>query len=122
MVLAFGHVIWLIGPPQLNVKALPEWFKKDIRTKFEDELYPYLEKNWQECTGVREHQVDYNTWRNTEYGIPRMEGLLTFMEADDWSERLPEMAEWCYKIAKMRNMDFNEIYPDMDWLEWYLKT
>ena len=109
-------------PPQLNVKALPEWFKKDIRTKFEDELYPYLEKNWQECTGVREHQVDYNTWRNTEYGIPRMEGLLTFMEADDWSERLPEMAEWCYKIAKMRNMDFNKIYPDMDWLEWYLKT
>ena len=81
-----------------------------------------LKKTWQECTGVREHQVDYNTWRNTEYGIPRMEGLLTFMEADDWSERLPEMAEWCYKIAKMRNMDFNEIYPDMDWLEWYLKT
>jgi hypothetical protein len=104
-------------PPQLNVKVLPEWFKADVRGKIEDELYPYLEKNWKELPGVED--VDYDTWRNSEYGIPRIEGLLNFMDAEDWSERLPETAEWCYTVAKQRMVDFNEVFPDLDWLEWY---
>ena len=106
-------------PPQLNVKALPEWFKRDVRTKFEEELYPWLEEHWEECTGVKEQGITYEQWRSSEYGIDRMEGLLTFMEAEDWSTRLPEMAEWCYTVAQTRFIDFNETYPDMDWLEWY---
>jgi hypothetical protein len=104
-------------PPQLNVKVLPEWFKKDVKTKFEDELYPWLEKNWKLCTGVE--NIDYDTWRNSEYGIPRMQGLISFMEAEDWSVRLPETAEWCYNVALLRNQDFNKIFPDLDWIEWY---
>ena len=42
------------------------------------------------------------------------------MDAEDWSQRLPEMAEWCYRVAEMRGLKFNEIYSEMDWLEWYL--
>ena len=107
-------------PPQLNVKVLPEWFKADVRAKFEEELYPWLEENWQLCTGVKEQGVTYEQWRNSEYGINRMEGLLTFMEADDWSNRLPETAEWCFKVAAERNLAFEHIFPEMDWLQWYL--
>ena len=92
-------------------------FKQEVRQKYEEELYPYLEKNWRKCTGVDD--VDYDTWRSSEYGIERLEGLLNFMEADDWSERLPETAEWCYKVAKERFLDFNEVFPDLDWLEWH---
>jgi len=113
-------------PPQLNVKVLPDWFKAEVRQKFEEELYPWLEENWNRCTGIRKkklrgylNDVDYDTWRNSEYGINRLEGLLTFMEAEDWSERLPETAEWCYKVAKQRFLDFNDVFPDLDWLEWY---
>ena len=106
-------------PPQLNVKALPEWFKAETRQKFEEELYPYLKENWQRCTGVREAGIDYETWEQAEYGLKRIEGLLTFMESEDWSVRLPEMAEWCYTVSKTRFLDFNEIFPDYDWLEWY---
>ena len=104
-------------PPQLNVKVLPDWFKAEVRQKFEEELYPWLEENWHRCTGA----PDYKTWRESEYGIKRLEGLITFMEADDWSERLPETAEWCYKVAKQRFLDFNDVFPDLDWLEWYAK-
>jgi len=101
-------------PPQLNVKVLPDWFKAEVRQKFEEELYPYLEENWQMCGAT-----DYDEWRNSEYGIPRLEGLLKFMEAEDWTERLPETSEWCYKVATQRFLDFNEVFPDLDWLEWY---
>jgi hypothetical protein len=113
-------------PPQLNVKVLPDWFKAEVRQKYEEELYPWLEENWNLGTGIKKKKlrgylnvVDYDTWRNSEYGINRLEGLLTFMEAEDWSERLPETAEWCYKVAKERFLDFNEVFPDLDWLEWY---
>lgn len=101
-------------PPQLNVKVLPDWFKAEVRQKFEEELYPYLEENWQKCGAT-----DYDEWRNSEYGIARLEGLLKFMEAEDWTERLPETSEWCYKVARQRFLDFNEVFPDLDWLEWY---
>lgn len=101
-------------PPQLNVKVLPDWFKAEVRQKFEEELYPYLEENWQKCGAI-----DYDEWRNSEYGIARLEGLLKFMEAEDWTERLPETSEWCYKVATQRFLDFNEVFPDLDWLEWY---
>lgn len=105
-------------PPQLNIKVLPQWFKKEIRNKFEEDLFPWLEFNWTKCTGV--HNVDYNEWRDSEYGIQRIEGLLNFMDAEDWSTRLPETAEWCYKVANQRSIDFNKTFPELDWLEWYL--
>ena len=108
-------------PPQLNVKALPTWFKQEVRQKYEEELYPWIKENWQKCTGVKEAGITYEEFVKSEYGIPRMEGLLTFMEAEDWTERLPEMAEWCYTVAKTRFLDFNDVFPDLDWLEWYKK-
>tara|TARA_R110000787_G_scaffold6310_4_gene22285 strand:- start:24587 stop:26056 length:1470 start_codon:yes stop_codon:yes gene_type:complete len=108
-------------PPQLNVKALPDWFKAEVRQKFEEELYPWLEENWQSCTGVKEAGITYEEFIASEYGIKRMEGLLSFMEADDWSERLPETAEWCYTVAKTRFLNFDEVFPDLEWLKWYNK-
>lgn len=106
-------------PPQLNLKALPKEFKWEIRTKFEQEFFPWLEENWELCTGVVDAGISYDKWRNSEYGIARFEGLLNFMDADDWRVRLPEMAEWCYTVAEERGLDFDEIYPDMDWLKDY---
>jgi hypothetical protein len=41
------------------------------------------------------------------------------MNSEDWSERLPEMSEWCFKIAEKRELNFIEIFPDLEWLEWY---
>ena len=41
------------------------------------------------------------------------------MNSEDWSERLPETAEWCGTIAKRRKLDFLKIFPDYEWLQWY---
>lgn len=101
-------------PPQLNVKALPEWYKNDVESIYE-EFYPWLKENWH-LSGA----PDKETFINDDYSIKRLKGLVNFMKTEDWSNRLPEMAEWCYTVAKQRNVDFNETFPELDWLEWYL--
>jgi hypothetical protein len=108
-------------PPQLNVKALPQWFKQEVRMKYEQEFFPWLRENWQQCTGVLEEGVTYEQWESDEYAIKRFEGLLNFMDAEDWSQRLPETAEWCYKVAEMRGIDFDKVFPDLDWIINYQK-
>ena len=102
-------------PPQLNVKALPQWFKNEVETEFE-ELYAWLEDNW-ELSGAPTKEE----FMQSEYGIKRLQGLINFMNAEDWSNRLPETSEWCYTVAKQRGIDFNEVFPELDWLEWYGK-
>ena len=100
-------------PPQLNVKALPEWFKNEVEQTFE-EFYPWLEEQWERCGAPSKE-----AFLEHEYGKKRLEGLINFMKAEDWSNRLPEMAEWCYTVAEARDIDFNETFPELDWLEWY---
>ena len=101
-------------PPHLNVKILPKWFKKQCRKKYE-EFYPWWEENWE--LGIpawHKGKVQYADWRNAGYGISRLEGMLQFMESEDWSLRLPETREFLQKCNKQRNLDFNTIFPDMD--------
>ena len=104
-------------PPQLNVKVLPQWFKNEVVQKFDEELYPWLKENWKMCTGVED--VSYNTWSESEYSLKRIKGLTNFMIAEDWSVRLSETNEWCYKVADQRKINFNKTFPDYDWLQWY---
>lgn len=101
-------------PPQLNVKSLPKDFKEIVTKKYE-EFYPWLEENWH-LTGAPSKEA----FVGSPYGIKRLQGLVSFMNSEDWSQRLPEMAEWCYKVAKQRDLDFDKIFPEMIWLKEYL--
>lgn len=100
-------------PPHLNVKVLPQWFKERCRKHYE-EFYPWWEENWE--LGVPDWykgKVTKQQWRAAEYGIDRLEGMLKFMESEDWSQRLPEMKEYLEKLDLHRNLDFSKIFPDM---------
>jgi len=92
-------------PPQLNVKVLPKDIKEKITNKFEKEFYPWCEHNWQSFTGVKEEGIDYKTWKEAVYGIKRFNGLISFMNAEDWSQRLPETKEYLSLVNKTRNWD-----------------
>lgn len=100
-------------PPQLNVKVLPHWFKEEVECELL-ELCNWLEENW-ELSGAPSKKE----FINSEYGIKRIKGLINFMKAEDWSNRLHEMAEWCYIVSEKRGIDFNASFPELDWLEWY---
>ena len=100
-------------PPHLNVKILPKEFKEKCRQHYE-EFYPWWEENWE--LGVpswHKGKVTKDKWRSASYGIDRLEGMLKFMESEDWSNRLPEMKEYLEKIDAHRSLSFDEIFPEM---------
>ena len=47
------------------------------------------------------------------YGLKRLEGMLKFMESEDWSQRLPEMQEFINLCDKQRGITFAETFPEM---------
>jgi len=100
-------------PPHLNVKVLPKWFKEKCRQHYE-EFYPWWEENWE--LGIpswHKGKVTKEKWRSAGYGIDRMEGMLKFMESEDWSNRLPEMKEFINLCDKTRNLNFAETFSEM---------
>ena len=100
-------------PPHLNVKVLPTWFKQKCREKYQA-FYPWWEANWE--LGVPEWhkgKVTYDQWRNASYGISRLEGMLSFMESEDWTQRLPEMKEFLDLCDAQRGIHFSEVFPEM---------
>jgi hypothetical protein len=103
----FHHVY---HPPHLNCRVLPKWFKDETEAKYET-FYIWLEENWHLCAGVT--NTDFETWRNAPYGIKRLQGLIKFMQSEDWSQRQPEMIEYLNLIDKIRGQNASEIFPEM---------
>jgi hypothetical protein len=100
-------------PPHLNVKVLPAWFKQKCREKYQA-FYPWWEANWElGVPGWHKGKVTYEQWRNASYGISRLEGMLSFMESEDWTQRLPEMKEFLDLCDAQRGIHFAEVFPEM---------
>jgi sulfatase maturation enzyme AslB (radical SAM superfamily) len=100
-------------PPHLNVKVLPEWFKAEVRKKYE-EFYPWWEENWE--LGVpswHKGKITKEMFDAAPYGIKRLKGMLSFMESEDWSRRLPEMQEFLHRCDTQRGNSFAEVFPEM---------
>jgi hypothetical protein len=98
----------------LCVKSLPEWFKQRVQDKYEN-FYPWLEENWQLCTGIG-NSVDYTKWREANYGIKRLQGMIQFMWSEDWSQRHPEFKEYITLMDQIRGQNFREIFTEMQGL------
>lgn len=89
-------------PAHLNVKVFPPEFKKKIRRKYES-FYSWLLNNYRSDREFIEN----------EYGIKRLEGMLKFMESEDWSNRLPQFREYIHLMDQIRNTSFHLVFPEM---------
>ena len=100
-------------PPQLNVKVLPQHIKQKITDKYENEFYPWIDENWEKFTGVAEAGITKEEFLKAPYGLKRFKGIVNFMNAEDWSQRLPETKEYLQLINKQRGWEtkFNEVFP-----------
>ena len=100
-------------PAHLNVKSLPADFKAKCRAKYEA-WYPWWEENWE--LGVpswHKGKITKEDFMQAEYGIKRLNGILNFMESEDWSQRLPEMKEFLDRCDAQRGITFEETFPEM---------
>lgn len=100
-------------PPQLNVKVLPQNIKKQIAEKYENEFYPWIEDNWDKFTGVKEAGITKEQFLAADYGLKRFKGIINFMNAEDWSQRLPETKEYLQLVNKQRGWEdkFLKAFP-----------
>ena len=106
----YHFVYW---PGHLNVKVLPKWFKQKCREKYEA-WYPWWEKNWEKgIPSWHKGKVQHSEWRDANYGIKRLEGMLSFMESEDWSQRLPQTREFLQLNDAHRSNSFAETFPEM---------
>jgi len=100
-------------PPHLNVKILPKWFKQKCREHYE-EFYPWWRENWQKgIPSWHKNKVTQSVWETSDYGLSRLEGMLKFMESEDWSVRLPEMKEFLETTDKVRGLNFYKTFLEM---------
>ena len=84
----YGHKIYLNilnHPDYLNVRVLP----KHLKEQAENSLQAHLD-------------------------VPKMQGLLDYMYAEDWSEKLPEFFKYTNTLDKSRNENLFEIIPEFD--------
>jgi len=89
-------------PANLNVKVLPPWFKAQVGEKFER----YIRSLERRFAGNPEFTAN-------SYGIPRLRGLVKFMNSEDWSRRLPEFREYLKIMDGIRGTDFKKVFPEM---------
>ena len=92
---------------------MPNYVKKQSTDKYENEFYPWVEENWQRFTGVKEEGVSKEEFLKAPYGIKRYQGLINFMNKEDWSERLPETREYLQLVNKQRGWEekFLQVFP-----------
>jgi sulfatase maturation enzyme AslB (radical SAM superfamily) len=89
-------------PAMLNVKVLPRAFKARVRAKIE----AYVAQ-------LRERFSDKPEFFENSYGLPRLTGLVKFMESEDWSNRMPEFQEYIRLMDGVRGTDFRHVFPEM---------
>ncbi len=89
-------------PAHLNVKVFPPWMKDEIRFKF-DKFYEWLKVNYRNDKDFLED----------DYGIKRLKGMVSFMESEDWSRRMPQFVEYITKMDKIRGTSFAKTFPEM---------
>jgi hypothetical protein len=99
------HLVY--WPPQLNVKVLPEDFKKKVEKKY-NKFYGWLANNWH-LTGAPSKEE----FMNADYGIKRLEGLISFMYQEDWSNRMPELEEYITIMDGIRDTKFKDTFKEM---------
>jgi hypothetical protein len=96
-------------PPHLNVKVFPKTFKQKIRQKYED-FYLWLEEN---IANAGEGLYTKEEFLRAPYGIKRLQGMVQFMESEDWSQRMPEFREYIRLLDSIRRTEFIRVFPEM---------
>ena len=82
----------------LNVRVLPKEFKLFAKSKIEK----FIDRQ------------KFNTqWIQHPMGQKRWQGLIDYMCAEDWSEKLPQTKDYLRVLDKNRGTDFTKTFPEL---------
>ena len=90
------HLVYF--PSYLNVRVMPQELKDFTKNKVEHFI----------------DQQKFNTeWLKHPMGRPRWEGLIKYMMAEDWSDKLPQTINYLESIDKSRGTDFRKTFTEI---------
>tara|TARA_B100000941_G_scaffold263258_1_gene216540 strand:- start:65 stop:967 length:903 start_codon:yes stop_codon:yes gene_type:complete len=116
----------LSSPTYLNVKALPQELKEHVQQEFEkfDKEYfiPWIESLPQDFEFKNTHyEADWNgrqPWDGNRDHLyekfkMRLDNMLKFMWADDFSDHFPQFIKMMRTQDNYRKQDFEQLYPQI---------
>jgi organic radical activating enzyme len=116
----------LSAPTYLNVKALPKELKQHVQNEFDkfdtEYLKPWIDSLPQDFEFANtNYEADWNgrqPWDNNRNHLyekvkTRLDTMMEFMWADDFSEHFPEFVKVTRTQDRYRNQNFDELYPEI---------
>ena len=90
------HLVYF--PSYLNVRVLPKELKEFTKKKIET----FVDRQ------------KFNTdWNNSPMGKRRWLGLIDYMMAEDWSDKLPQTKNYLETLDITRGTDFRKTFPEL---------
>jgi hypothetical protein len=90
------HLVYL--PSYLNVRVLPE----HLKIKVADRVKYFISK--------KSNNLEFIS---NPYGLKRWQGLLQYMNQEDWSHKLPTTIDYLETCDSTRGTDFRKLFPDL---------
>ena len=90
------HLVYL--PSYLNVRVLPE----HLKIKVANRVKYFISK--------KSNNLEFIS---NPYGLKRWQGLLQYMNQEDWSHKLPTTIDYLETCDSTRGTDFRKLYPDL---------
>jgi len=90
------HLVYF--PSYLNVRVLPKELKEFTKSQIET----FVERQ------------KFNTdWNRSPMGKTRWLGLIDYMMAEDWTNKLPQLKDYLETLDKSRGTDFRKTFPEL---------
>lgn len=91
------HLVYF--PSYLNIKVLPQ----NIKNVVEKRITNFIQK-----------MSNDDHFNNSLYGKSRWQGIINFMNSEDWSHKLPALQNYLQVTCKTRNQDFTKIFLELE--------
>jgi len=89
------HLVYL--PSYLNIRVLP----KHIKDHVAQSLTSFL------------NTLKTDEFINNSYGKKRWEGIVDYMNSEDWSHKLPSLIQYLDICDQTRNLNFRDVFPEL---------
>jgi MoaA/NifB/PqqE/SkfB family radical SAM enzyme len=93
------HLVYL--PSYLNIRVLP----KHIKDHVAQSLTSFL------------NTLKTDEFINNSYGKKRWEGIVDYMNSEDWSHKLPSLIQYLDICDQTRNLNFRDVFPELSTME-----